>query len=126
LDEDNRIKMIQKEDKMSELNNIFRPEGKLKGVPGGWPCPTKFIQTNHENNTITFTVQEGPIKENGINGCQIDNVIWAIAEILRSFNKRFPCRENSCAITHLDEAMMWLEKRKKDREERDVEGQDKE
>ena len=44
------------------------------------------------------------------------------AEEIESFNKRFPCRENSCAITHLDEAMMWLEKRTRDRENREVEG----
>jgi hypothetical protein len=111
---------------MSEIHRIFRPDD--EGKPFGehdFPCPSKFIHTFPEKNTITFVVQEGPIKENGTNGCQIDDMIWAIATIIRSFNSRFPCRENSCAITHLDEAMMWLEKRKKDREERGVEGQDK-
>ncbi len=105
---------------MSELNNIFRDP--RAGMP--FPCATDFIETYPEQNLIAFTVQEGPIGENGINGCQIDHIIWAIAIILRSFNSRFPCRENSCAITHLDEAMMWLEKRTKDREKRKVEGKD--
>jgi len=35
---------------------------------------------------------------------------------------KFKCRENSLAITKLEEALMWLEKRTADREERNVEG----
>lgn len=105
---------------MSELNNIFQPDDKALF----FPCPTQFIKTEPEVNLIGFVLQEGAIKENGVNGCQIDHMIWAVATILRSFNARFPCRENSCAITHLDEAMMWLEKRTKDRTERKVEGTD--
>jgi hypothetical protein len=105
---------------VSELNNIFQPSDKALL----FPCPTQFIQTDPEMNTISFVVQEGPVRENGVNGCQIDDIIWAAATIIRNFNSRFPCRENSCAITHLDEAMMWLEKRTKDRTERKVEGTD--
>lgn len=33
-----------------------------------------------------------------------------------------PCRENSIAVTKLDEALMWLKKRKEDRTARGVEG----
>ena len=103
---------------MSELNDIF------KGKQSEFPT-SGYVETNPEENSIKFTIQEGPIKENKVNGCQIDAMIWATATILRSFNSRFPCRENSCAITHLDEALMWLEKRKKDREAREVEGTNK-
>lgn len=102
---------------MTELQEIFR------GPEQGMGMPYMEIGEGDENS-IKFTFQQGPIKENGVNGCQIDNVIFAITVILRSFNSRFPCRENSCAITHLDEAMMWLEKRTKDRKERKVEGTD--
>lgn len=77
-----------------------------------------------KGSTISFTIQDGPIKEVGFNGVQIDRVIEFAANLLRIFNKKSPCRENSCAITHLDEAMMWLEKRTKDRTERKVEGTD--
>lgn len=40
------------------------------------------------------------------------------------FNTRgkFACRENACALTHLEEALMWLQKRTRDRMARDVEG----
>ena len=40
------------------------------------------------------------------------------------FNSRgqYACRENACALTHLEEAMMWLQKRTRDRMARGVEG----
>jgi hypothetical protein len=37
-------------------------------------------------------------------------------------NGKFPCRENSIAITKLEEALMWLNKRTADRVKRGVEG----
>lgn len=100
---------------MSELQEIFKDQHLGTYVNVDLPG-TK--------NTIVFKLQEGPIKEVGENGCQLDSLIGAAATILRSFNSRFPCRENSIAITHLDEAMMWLQKRTKDREKRGVEGTD--
>lgn len=36
--------------------------------------------------------------------------------------KKFPCRENAIAVTKLDEALLWLEKRTRDRVARNVEG----
>ena len=37
-------------------------------------------------------------------------------------NGNFPCRENACALTHIEEALMWLNKRVEDRIERNVLG----
>jgi len=74
------------------------------------------------DNTVEFTLQNGPIKEAGINGCQIDDVIIYVRDKLQSFQGAVPCRENTHAIDKLDEALMWLEKRKRDRETRGVEG----
>jgi hypothetical protein len=34
----------------------------------------------------------------------------------------FACRENACALTHLEEALMWLQKRTRDRVARGCEG----
>lgn len=42
--------------------------------------------------------------------------------IVEGLNAKFPCRENSMVVTKLDEALMWLGKRKADREKRGVEG----
>ncbi len=84
--------------------------------------PTHFIYVRHDKNSLSFTLQNGPIKENGINGCQVNEVIAAAKVIIEGLNSKFPCRENAMTITKLDEALMWLEKRTKDREARGVEG----
>ena len=80
------------------------------------------IYIDHDLNMISFRIQNGPIKENGINGCQVDTIIEAAKVILEGLNAKFPCRANSKAISRLDEALMWLEKRTKDRTKRGVEG----
>ena len=87
--------------------------------------PNNFIYIRNDKNSISFTLQNGPIKENGINGCQVDTVIAAAKEIVSGLNKNFPCRENALVITKLEEALHWLEHRKKDREKRAVEGTSK-
>lgn len=85
----------------------------------GWP------QVHGEKSSVEFTIQSGPIKEFGVNGCQIDDVIaWAKGKI-EGFNRAFPCRENAVIITKLDEALLWSLKRKMDREKRNVEGTNK-
>ena len=32
--------------------------------------PTNFVYVRHDVNSISFTLQKGPIKEVGVNGCQ--------------------------------------------------------
>jgi hypothetical protein len=88
---------------------------------------TKWIQESGKYvhgcpERVTFQIQSGPIKEVGENGCQIDDVIRWAKEKLEGFNAAFSSRENAVAITKLDEALLWLLKRKMDREARGVEG----
>lgn len=87
--------------------------------------PNYFIYVRNDKNSISFTIQNGPIKENGLNGCQVDTIIEAAKIIIEGLNEKYSCRENSMAITKLDEALLWLAKRKKDREQRGVEGASK-
>lgn len=84
--------------------------------------PNNFIYVRHDVNSVSFTIQNGPIKENGKNGCQVTDMISVAKHIIEELNKKFPCRENAVTITKLDEALMWQEKRTKDREKRNVEG----
>lgn len=85
--------------------------------PGFFP-----IIIDHKKNIISFKIQSGPIKENGVNGCQVDTLIHASREIIHKLNKKFPCDENTLALAALDIAICELNKRKKDREQRGVEG----
>lgn len=82
----------------------------------GWP------QVHGQTSTVTFQIQSGPIKEFGVNGCQIDDVIAWAKEKIEGFQQAFPCRENAIVLTKLDESLLWLMKRKLDREKRGVEG----
>ncbi len=67
--------------------------------------------------------QEGPIKECGVNGVNNEDLINMVICRLEHFqNSEFRCRENACAITKLEEALMWLRKRTTARENRGVEG----
>ena len=84
--------------------------------------PKHFVYVRHDKNSLSFTLQNGPTKENGVNGCQVDTLIEAAKIIIEGLNSEFPCRENALAITKLEEALLWLGKRKADREKRSVEG----
>lgn len=60
-----------------------------------------------------YTVNDGTTNE---------ELIEVVVDRLSFLQAKFPCKENACAITHLQEAQMWLEKRTRDREKRNVEG----
>ena len=84
--------------------------------------PTNHVYLRKDKNSISFTVQNGPIKEVGINGCQVDTIVETAKLVIEGLNKNFPCRENAMAITKLDEALMWLRERTRKRVEANVEG----
>lgn len=72
--------------------------------------------------SVTFVGQRGPVQAVGVNGCQIDDILTFVLGTLQTFNKVFPSRENSLAITKLQECLHWLDARRQEREERGVEG----
>lgn len=78
---------------------------------------------NATNAYAKVSFQKGPVKENGVNGCHNEDLISIVIDRLQSFqNGEFSCRENAIAITKLEEALMWLNKRTADRKARGVEG----
>jgi len=83
------------------------------------------VCVDHEQNMISFKIQNGPIKEEGINGCQVDTLVAVARKMITELNSKFPCRENALAVTKLQEAEMWLNERKREREARGVEGYSK-
>lgn len=106
----------------------------LKGVEqvNGYPvasCSAKnpapegsFIRVNHETNDIAFSIQNGPVKEVGVNGCQVDEIIAVARIMLAGLNRNYHCVHNDYAIDALDTALARLAERKADRERRGVEG----
>lgn len=67
--------------------------------------------------------QKGPIKEAGVNGIPDEALYAILIDRLQGFQKgQYSCRENAVALTHLETALMWAQKRTRDREARGVEG----
>lgn len=81
-----------------------------------------YLHINHDDNTIQFTIQNGPIKENGCNGCQVDQLIDIAAMIIYRLNEKHPDTENEMAIYHLHQSLNRLSNRRRKREYRNVEG----
>ena len=67
--------------------------------------------------------QDGPIKEAGINGITNEVLLAIVEDRLAGFQSGpYACRENAIALTKIQEALMWLLKRTRDRLSRGVEG----
>ncbi len=67
--------------------------------------------------------QNGPIQEAGVNGISGEALLAIVEDRLIGFQSGpFACRENAVALTKIQEAMMWLQKRTRDRMSRGVEG----
>jgi hypothetical protein len=67
--------------------------------------------------------QNGPIAEAGVNGITQEVLIAICIDRLRSFQSGpFACKANACALTHLEEALHWLQQRTIERMRRGVEG----
>jgi hypothetical protein len=71
----------------------------------------------------TVLFQNGPIKEVGVNGITGEALLAIQIDRLRSFQAGpYACRENAIALTHCEEALMWLQRRTVARIKRGVEG----
>jgi len=72
---------------------------------------------------VDIEFQNGPIAEIGVNGISNEALLAIVEDRLLGFQSgEYSCRENSVALTKLQEAMMWLQKRTRDRVARGVEG----
>ncbi|UPI13470.1 Tad1 [Bacillus phage SBSphiJ7] len=104
-------------------------------VPAGSPLVDQQIHYGRGGNSKKVTVKDfagklatvnfqlGPVTEHGANGVMNEDLIAMVITRLQYFqNSEFNCRENAMAITKLEEALMWLNKRTAEREQRGVEG----
>jgi hypothetical protein len=93
------------------------------------PGHTYEVQ-NFENANTTQTIQfihkeptsiPGELKTIS-DGTTNESLLAVLIDRMNFLNGKFPCRENAIAITNLEQALMWLEKRTRDRVARGVEG----
>lgn len=75
------------------------------------------------NYGLRIEWQDGIVGEDGQNGAFIEDVLEAARQRLRFFNsmEHTRCRENSLAITKIEEALQWLDWRTRQRVIHDVE-----
>lgn len=73
--------------------------------------------------SIVLQFQNGSVTLNGHNGLTIEILLAIAADRIDQFNQGgFRCKENSCAITHIEEALHWLNARMHARMQRGVQG----
>ena len=94
-------------------------------IPGHNYALSNFEEDGYQN--IQF-IQKEP-KEVGStelktinNGTTNEEVLAVLIDRLNFLNSKFPCRENSVAITHIETALLWLNHRTASRKTRGVEG----
>lgn len=118
--------------KRNNLNEIYRADA--PGV-GGASHHYKVVKSgaaiNQEGDTLDehdivaeIVFQHGPRKDEGsIHGVLDVDLLEIVRDRLKAFNQgEFATRENALAITHIEEALLWLNKRVEDRAERGVLG----
>ena len=89
------------------------------------PMQSEFIKVDHDKNTIQFKIQDGPIKENGLNGCQVDTLVHSAITIIKGLNENYPSVYNNNALDFFMRGLIQLNARTTDRESRNVEGESK-
>jgi hypothetical protein len=83
-------------------------------------CPSGYT---HIKSRDVLLFQNGAIPDAGVNGITHEVLLAILIDRLRGLqNGPFACRENAVALTKLEEALMWLHKRTRDRIARGVEG----
>ncbi len=99
---------------------------KVLDEPGsGGACHEYRLSVRNIGAEECFDVkfQNGPIKEVGANGLTHEALMAVLLDRMRAFqNGPYRCRENAVALTKMEEALMWLNKRTANREARGVEG----
>ena len=77
-----------------------------------------------EKTAADIQFQCGPRKEfDSIHGVLDTDLLEIVRDRLKGFQSgEYACRENACALTHIEEALMWMNRRVEDRIERNVLG----
>ena len=82
------------------------------------------FRTRPENMLLTVQMQEGPRNSlDAIHGVLDTDLLEIVRDRLTAFQAGpYACRENACALTHIVEALLWMNKRVEDRITRGVLG----
>lgn len=111
--------------KRNNLNTVYRD-----GKPGPGGAYHDYVVSfgsdtpESDSDMVRIQFQCGPRTDStSRKGVSNADLLEIVRDQLRAFQVGpFSCRENACALTHIEEALMWLNRRAEDRAERDVLG----
>lgn len=107
--------------KVNPANDVLKVLVLDEEGPGGAHHAYSIELPSGKETAINF--QNGPINEVGVNGLTHEALLAIIVDRLQCFQKgNYACRENAIALTKIEEAVLWLQKRTLDRMRRGVEG----
>lgn len=85
-----------------------------------------YVEDKEKQETVgEIYFQNGPIKKNGVNGVQVRDIIDMLIERVKNLDAKQNSEFNQKTIEYLLLAELEQDKRTKDREKRNVEGEDK-
>ncbi len=112
-----KLSTIQKH---NNLNEVYRY--KDRGPGNAWH--KYLIKGADTSGAVVIVFQEGPRYEPGSTTGVLDcDLLEIVRDRLKCFQEGdYRCRENAIALTHIEEALLWMNKRVEDRAERNVLG----
>ena len=118
-----KLSTIQKHEKLNTVFAIDDP-GNGNANHSYWITANGCDENGDEYPSQYISFQNGPRKDpDSITGVLDTDLLEIIRDRLIGFQSgEFASRENACALTHIEEALLWLNKRVEDRIERNVLG----
>lgn len=110
--------------KRNNLNDVYVDEtvGPGNGRHNYRIVPKGFEEDKRILGEIQFQIG-GRNEQDSICGLLDSDLLEIVRHRLQCFQKgEYATRENACALTHIEEALMWMNKRAEDRAERNVLG----
>lgn len=93
-----------------------------KTLSFGVPLADDYKQHMDDKEVLHVKFQVGGTATTERNGVFIEDLLIVAYAKLDEYNKHLPSRENSLALTKIEEALQWLTSRKVERETRGVYG----
>lgn len=109
--------------KRENLNSVLRED--TVGPGGGYhDYSIRPVGFESQTEIAHIEFQKGPRKDpDSRHGVTDQDLLEIVRDRLTAFQSgSLPSRETACALTHIEEALMWLSKRAEDRFERGVLG----
>ena len=122
MNENNTQRELIRIQKDNNLNTVYAVD-----EPGAGGAHHEYIIMLHYGEPIEVAFQNGPRNDpKSIPGILDTDLLEIVRDRLKCFQQgEFSCRENACALTKIEEALMWLNKRVTDRAQRGVLGTNK-